>query len=200
MNERLFTIPNLLSVSRILLIPIFLGMLIQNNKMGALIVFFIAASTDFLDGIAARLLNQKSNIGALLDPAGDKLLMTAGVIALSLPSLSSPNVIPIWLTIAIIGRDLYIVWGAFMLYKRIDRKTFPPLLTGKISTVCQMSVLVLILLLNTRNITAEFLIWFYLLTLIITLISGIQYTHLGRQMAKTSSHSSSPNHISPNSS
>jgi len=184
MSERLFTIPNFLSISRILLIPLFFVMLIQDNKLGALIVFFIAASTDFLDGIAARLLNQKSKLGALLDPAGDKLLMTAGIIALSLPSLSSPNVIPIWLTIAVIGRDLYIVWGVFMLYKRIGHKTFPARITGKISTICQMSVLVLVLLLNTQNISPPFLLWFYLLTLIFTLLSGIQYTHIGFQMAK----------------
>jgi cardiolipin synthase len=184
MSERLFTLPNALSIARVLLIPLFLIMLIHNNKMGALIVFFIAASTDFLDGIAARLLNQKSNLGALLDPAGDKLLMTSGIIALSLPSLSSPNVIPIWLTVAIIGRDLYIVWGAFMLYKRIGRKTFPPTFSGKISTGCQMSVLVLVLLLNTLNTTPEFLLWFYVLTLIFTILSGIQYTLLGRQAAK----------------
>lgn len=184
MSERLFTIPNVLSIARILLIPLFLIMLIQNNKMGALIVFFIAASTDFLDGIAARLLNQQSNLGALLDPAGDKLLMTAGIIALSLPSLSSPNVIPIWLTVTIVGRDLYIVWGAFMLYKRIGRRTFPPIVTGKIATVCQMSVLVLVLLLNTLNMSPWYLLWFYLLTLVFTVLSGIQYTLMGRQMAK----------------
>lgn len=187
MSDRLFTIPNIISIARILLIPLFLIMLIQDNKLGALIVFFIAASTDFLDGVAARLLNQKSNLGALLDPAGDKLLMTSGIIALSLPSLSSPNVIPIWLTLAVIGRDLYIVWGAFMLYRRVGRKTFPPIITGKISTVCQMSVLVLVLLLNTLDLSPWFLFWFYLLTLIFTVISGYQYTRIGRQMAKSNS-------------
>ena len=184
MNENLFTIPNFISIARILLIPLFLVMLIQDNKLGALVVFFIAASTDFLDGLAARLLNQKTKLGALLDPAGDKLLMLSGIIALSLPSLSSPNVIPIWLTIAVIGRDLYIVWGAFMLYKRIGRQTFPPIITGKISTVCQMSMLVLVLLLNTQNSSPPFLLWFYLLTLVFTLFSGIQYTYIGNQMAK----------------
>ena len=172
MNDRLFTIPNVISIARILLIPLFLILMIHNNKMGAFIVFFIAASTDFLDGIAARVLNQKSKLGALLDPAGDKLLMTAGIIALSLPSISSPNVIPIWLTVAVIGRDLYIVWGAFMLYKRIGRKTFPPITLGKLSTVCQMSVLVLVLLLNAMNESPGFLFWFFFLTLAFTKMDG----------------------------
>jgi len=189
MSERLFTIPNFLSIARILLIPLFLFLLIQNNKLGALVVFFIAATTDFLDGIAARLLNQKSSLGALLDPAGDKLLMTAGIIALSLPSLSSPNVIPIWLTVTVIGRDLYIVWGAYMMYKRIGCKSFPPILTGKVSTVCQMSVLVLVLLLNAQNISAPYLLWFYLLTLIFTILSGIHYTRIGYQMDRDNSSS-----------
>ncbi|MBN1223444.1 MAG: CDP-alcohol phosphatidyltransferase family protein, partial [Candidatus Aminicenantes bacterium] len=162
----LFTIPNLFSLTRVLLIPLFLAMLIRHNMMGALTVFFIAASTDFLDGIAARLLKQKSKLGALLDPLGDKLLMTSAVIALSLPSLSTPNVIPAWLTLTIIGRDLYIVTGVIILYKRIGQKTFPPTLSGKISTVCQMSVIILILFCNTQNMSPLYVSWLYYLTLV----------------------------------
>ena len=84
-RERIINIPNLFSISRILLIPIFLYMILNRNNIGALIVFFIAASTDMLDGIAARLLNQKTKLGALLDPIGDKALILAVYTPLQCP-------------------------------------------------------------------------------------------------------------------
>lgn len=182
MSERIITIPNLFTILRIGLIPLFLSYMIQLNPRKALIVFFIAAFTDFLDGIAARILKQKSKIGALLDPAGDKLLMTAAMIALSIPSISSPNVIPIWLTIFVIGRDLYIVAGSLVVYIRKGHTTFAPTYMGKMSTVCQMSILILVLFLNTIKSAQPNLLWLYILTLGLTIISGIQYTLIGRRI------------------
>ncbi len=179
MSERIITIPNLFTILRIGLIPLFLSYMIQHNPRKALIVFFIAASTDFLDGIAARVLKQKSKIGALLDPAGDKLLMTAAMIALSIPSISSPNVIPIWLTIFVIGRDLYIVAGSLVVYMHTRHTTFTPTFMGKMSTVCQMSILILVLFFNTNNSAQPNLLWLYIMTLGLTIISGIQYTLIG---------------------
>ena len=182
MTERLLTVPNLITFLRIGLIPLFLCYMIQNDQSKALIVFFIAASTDLLDGIAARLLKQKSKIGALLDPAGDKLLMTAAIIALSIPSISSPNVIPLWLTIAVIGRDLYLFAGSVVMYKRTRHSTFTPTFVGKMITVCQMSVLVLVLFFNASHSLQPNLIWLYILTLVLTITSGIQYTIIGRRI------------------
>lgn len=182
MNERVITIPNLFSILRIGLIPLFLVFMIQREPRKALIVFFIAASTDFLDGISARILKQKSKVGALLDPAGDKLLMTAAIIALSIPSISSPNAIPAWLTIFVIGRDIYIVSGSWVVYKRTKHTTFKPTFVGKMSTVCQMCVLILVLLFNVNNSAQPNLLWLYILTLGLAIISGIQYTLIGRRI------------------
>ncbi len=182
MNERIITIPNLFSIMRIGLIPLFLIYVIKQDPRKALIVFFIAASTDFLDGIAARILKQKSKIGALLDPAGDKLLMTAAMITLSLPSISSPNFIPLWLTVFVIGRDLYIVTGSWVVYKRTRHTSFTPTFVGKMSTVCQMCVLILVLFFNAVNSAQPNLLWLYILTLGLTIISGIQYTLIGRRI------------------
>lgn len=182
MSERIFTIPNFFSVLRIGLIPLFLYFMLQHDSFHALIVFFCAASTDFLDGITARLLKQKSKIGELLDPAGDKLLMVAAMVALSIPSISSPNVIPIWLTIAVIGRDLYLVAGSWMMYKRIQQTSFQPTFLGKMSTVCQMGVLILVLFFNTNHSVQPLLRWVYVLTLGFTVFSGIQYTIIGRRI------------------
>ena len=116
-EERFWTVPNFFSMLRIFLIPLFLYMLLQNKALHAMIVFLFASSTDVLDGMTARIWDQKTKIGGLLDPAADKLLMTTAIIILSIPSVSQPNTIPLWLTVAIIGRDIAIVSAAFLMYK-----------------------------------------------------------------------------------
>jgi cardiolipin synthase len=154
-------------------------MILNRNNIGALIVFFIAASTDMLDGMAARLLNQKTKLGALLDPAGDKALMLAVYTILSFSSIGLLNTIPSWLTIAVISRDLYIVTGTFTLFKLIGQKAFPPTSLGKYCTILQMGVLLFVLLFNALVSKPGFLIWLYLLTLILTILSGLHYTYIG---------------------
>ncbi|HDZ26442.1 MAG TPA: CDP-alcohol phosphatidyltransferase family protein, partial [Candidatus Aminicenantes bacterium] len=168
-----------LSLLRILLIPVFLALMIRGKIMAASAVFFFAGFTDVLDGAAARLLHQKTKIGALLDPAGDKLLMTSAFIVLAIPSLNSPHIIPLWLTIAVISRDLFIVSSAFALYKLRGQKTFLPSFWGKSSTVCQFIVLVLVLFFNSFQISFPYLRLLYFLTLALTLLSGAHYFYIG---------------------
>lgn len=185
-KERIWTVPNFFSMLRIFLIPLFLYMLLQNRFLQAMIVFLFASTTDILDGMTARIWDQKTKIGGLLDPAADKLLMTAAIIILSIPSVSQPNTIPLWLTVAIIGRDIAIVSAAFVLYKLRGHTKFPPSLTGKISTVCQMGVILCVLLLNVLARTPGFLSWLYILTLTLTLVSGFGYGLKGfRSLSKT---------------
>jgi cardiolipin synthase len=185
-EERLWTVPNFFSMLRIFLIPLFLYMLLQNKALHAMIVFLLASSTDVLDGMTARIWDQKTKIGGLLDPAADKLLMTAAVIILSIPSVSQPNTIPLWLTVAIIGRDIAIVSATFVMYKLRGHTKFPPSLTGKTSTVCQMGVILCVLLLNVLDRTPIFLSWLYILTLSLTFISGFGYGLRGIRSFKDS--------------
>jgi cardiolipin synthase len=174
-KERFWTIPNLFTMLRICLIPLFLYMMLQNHILEALVIFAIASTTDVLDGMAARIWNQKTKIGGLLDPAADKLLMTAAIIILSFPSVSQPNTIPLWLAATIIGRDIVIVFAALLMYLLRGHTKFPPTLLGKGSTVCQMGVIFCVLLLNVLGRAPGFLIWLYILTLVLTIISGIGY-------------------------
>jgi len=183
-REPIFSIPNAFSLTRILLIPVFLAAVLQGRTKSALIVFLIASGTDFLDGASARLLNQRTKLGALLDPAGDKLFMTAAFIILSIPALNAPNVLPIWLTAIVIGRDVMLVAGAIVLYVKIGRKSFPPSLIGKSSTVWQFAALLLVLLFNTLNKEAGFLIWIYTFTALLTIIAGGGYVGKGRAWLK----------------
>lgn len=172
-------LPNILSLLRILLIPVFLVLMIQGKIVEASAVFFFAGFTDVLDGFAARLLHQKTKIGALLDPAADKLLMISAFIVLTIPSLNSPHIIPLWLTIVVISRDLFIVSSAFALYKLRGQKSFPPSFLGKSSTVCQFMVLIFVLLFNSFHISFPYLRLLYFLTLALTLLSGVHYSYIG---------------------
>ncbi len=181
-SETLWTAANFFSLLRILLIPLFLYLLIHQEALWALVVFIAASSTDLLDGMAARFWNQRTRIGGLLDPAADKLLMASSIIVLSIKSVSSPNTIPLWLTVIIISRDLAITISAFVLYKRIGQKTFPPSLWGKASTVCQMGIVFLVLLFNVLQTVPSFMVWLYGLTLVFTFVSGVQYGRWGYRL------------------
>lgn len=174
-RERFWTIANFFSILRVLLIPLFLYLLIRQKVYEALVVFLVASTTDLLDGMAARLWHQRTKIGRLLDPAADKLLMTASIIILSIESVSQPNTIPLWLTVTIISRDLAISISAYVLYKLRGQKTFLPSVWGKTSTVCQMGLVLLVLLLNAMQTSPPFMIWLYSLTLFLTILSGIHY-------------------------
>ncbi len=181
-RDSFWTLANFFSLLRILLIPVFVYLVIQQKILTALVFFLVASTTDILDGMAARTFHQKTKIGGLLDPAADKSLMTAAIIILSIPSLSQPNTIPLWLTILIIGRDLAIVSSAFMLFKLRGQKSFPPSLLGKASTVCQMGTILCVLLLNVLKKSLPYLGWLYVLTFVLTFLSGIKYGTWGYRL------------------
>ncbi len=172
----LFALPNILSFTRILLIPIFAMLMASRKTTEAFVVLLVAGLTDVLDGLAARALHMKTRLGALLDPAADKLLITASFILLTIPALNSPHVIPLWLTVVVIGRDVLIVSGAFILCKLRGLKRFPPSLSGKASTVCQTFVVLLVLLFNINKISSPLLTWLYFLTLALALLSITNYS------------------------
>ncbi len=97
-----FTVPNLLSFSRLLGVPLFLWLLLGPHADGwALVVLMVSGVTDWADGVLARKLDQMSRLGALLDPAVDRLYILATLVGLVLR-----HVIPLWLAVLIIGRDL----------------------------------------------------------------------------------------------
>ncbi len=176
------TVPNLLTSIRILLVPIFLAMVLKHKSLQALIIFLIAGSTDLLDGLTARLWNQKTKLGAFLDPAADKLLATTAFITLTFPSLSSPNNIPLWLTAAAVGRDIIISSGTLSLYLLVNYKQIKPTLLGKATIFCQLTVLLLVLIFNYTQTSPPVLNQIFYLTLILTLLSGIHYIYIGLRL------------------
>ena len=105
------TVANLITILRIILVPIFIIYMLNNRVLASLIVFIIAGISDALDGLIARILHQKSNLGAHLDPLADKLLLMSAFVTLAIF-----NRIPSWLAVLTISRDVIILLGVLMLY------------------------------------------------------------------------------------
>ena len=141
MQDRIITVPNLLSVLRLLGVPLFLWLLLgPQADLAALIVLAISALTDWADGVLARRLNQTSRLGTLLDPAVDRLYILATLIGLSVR-----NIIPWWLAGVIVGRDLLLTPTVPLL----RRRGLPPLpvhYLGKAATFCLLYAFPLLLL------------------------------------------------------
>jgi cardiolipin synthase len=140
-----FTIPNLLSLFRMGLVPLFIIAVIDGESRKALLIFTAAGITDALDGFIARFANQQSLLGAYIDPIADKLLLTSAYVVLSIPQLNHGAPIPLWVTVLVIARDLLIVVMALILYLAAGVRRFPPSVLSKITTVIQVTAVVLVL-------------------------------------------------------
>jgi cardiolipin synthase len=151
MSSRIITLPNLLTIFRMALIPVFvISLFYQKFELG-LLVFVVAGITDGLDGLLARRFDQKSQLGTILDPIADKLLLVTAFIVLSLPSISpqprpSHFPIPFWVTATVISRDVFIVVGASAINIMTGFKGFRPSWLGKASTTVQILAIIAILI------------------------------------------------------
>lgn len=101
MSSRVLTIPNLLSFLRLAMVPVFLVLVLQGQDALALVVLIVSSATDFLDGYIARKFKQLSRLGQLLDPAADRLFIFAALVG-----LAARGVIPWWLFVVIVARDV----------------------------------------------------------------------------------------------
>lgn len=173
--KELCLLPNLLTLSRILLVPVFVWMMLAGRPKEAFLVFLLAGLTDGLDGLAARLWHQKSRLGLWLDPVADKILLTSAFVLLGLHGVSRPNAIPFTVVAIVIGRDVMIALGALILFWWRGQKAFFPTLLGKVSTVAQLLTVLAVLILNARGTAPPLLRWAYDTTVVATVASGVQY-------------------------
>ncbi|HXV83338.1 MAG TPA: CDP-alcohol phosphatidyltransferase family protein [Candidatus Binatia bacterium] len=173
----MLNLPNFLTLIRILTIPFFLVYLSYHRYGAALIVFVIGGVTDFLDGLAARWMNQQTAVGAYLDPIADKLLVITSYIMLGLM-----DGIPEWLVVAVISRDVLILLGYGIIYFLVGER-FPvkPSRIGKWSTMLQLLTLGVALLLLHDETILDRRLWNVLIaaTLVMTMLSGLQYLYRG---------------------
>ena len=171
------TIPNLLTLLRIVAIPCFL-ILLEDFRYGeALAVFVVAGLTDGLDGAIARLTHTKTTLGAFLDPAADKLLLVSSFIALGFM-----HEVPRWLVVLVISRDVIIVLGYFLLFMLTgQRMEVRPSVSGKLSTVLQLTSvsMVLVSLLSPSLIRPGVEQGVFTVTGAVTALAGLQYMYRG---------------------
>ena len=148
--DRLLTVPNLLSVLRLLGVPLFLWLLLgPHADCWALAVLALSGFTDWADGVLARKLNQQSSFGALLDPAADRLYILATLAGLVLRSI-----IPLWLALVIVGRDLVLA-GALAVMRRHGYAPFTVHYLGKAATFCLLYAFPLLLIGSHQGVVAD---------------------------------------------
>lgn len=178
----MFTVPNLLTLLRLFLVPCFMLASYRGHFVAAFVLFVSAAVTDIFDGMIARRFNQRSRLGALLDPAADKTMMVCGYLFYTLhPHLRVA--IPNWLTFTVFIRDFLIITFAYLLYTRVHVKRFPPSWAGKASTVTQAVTLAATI---AANAFADWPAWvcdtLFRLALAITLYSAFDYLRRGDRL------------------
>jgi len=167
-------IPNTLTLLRILLTPLFAICLIRRYLEGALVVFAVAAVTDGLDGLVARVFRQKTTLGAYLDPIADKLLLSTAFITLAIHGL-----IASWLTVIVITRDVLILFGVALLTIMNRQVEARPSILSKMTTVAQLSAVCLVLIGFREPLPADIKDPVFWLTAALTTLSGLQYIYRG---------------------
>ncbi|MBI4402215.1 MAG: CDP-alcohol phosphatidyltransferase family protein [Nitrospirae bacterium] len=167
-------IPNSLTILRILLIPLFIGFLIYERYEYSLGVLLLAGLTDGLDGTIARVANQRTRLGAYLDPLADKLLLTSGFVTLSVLHL-----VPLWIAILVASRDMILMTGTLLARLTESRVDISPTLLGKGTTLFQLAYLILAVVLTSRQMDLRLLQPLLYVMVCLTVMSGFHYLYRG---------------------
>jgi cardiolipin synthase (CMP-forming) len=177
------TAANQLTITRMLLIPAFVILLLYGHRGWALVTFLCAAVTDLLDGLIARWTRQKTTLGAWLDPMADKLLLVTMFVMLTLPEVGMPNRLPLWFTVLVISRDVAIVSTVAVVNLAVGPRTFRPSIYGKVATATYILTGVAALYFNYLGRTSSVVQGLVYASLAITLISaghyGLQVVRMG---------------------
>ena len=140
-SNKIFTISNFITFTRLILTGVFLYLFVTDfNRYVALVIYAVAASTDWLDGRIARMTKTVSWLGKLLDPIVDRALLFCGVVG-----LVAREELPLWICLAIVGRDIYLFLGNFVV-KRYHKRPIDVVFVGKLATALLMSGFTLMLL------------------------------------------------------
>ena len=191
------TTANKITIFRILLVPFFIVMVLYYVDTGndlyrllAIFAFALASISDGVDGYIARRYKQHSELGRILDPLADKLLLVSGIVLLSLNNEPHLDRIPMWLTATILSRDVLLLIGLAVIQYVCGRITVRPVIIGKVATVLQMTC-VLWALLKWSN---EWLLIWAIGAALCTGVSGLIYVVEGvRQLSASPSSSAAPN-------
>lgn len=175
---RVFNLPNTLTVTRIVLIPVFITSLEYKRYDYSLYIFILAAFSDLLDGQLARLWSQRTKLGRFLDPLADKFMLMTSYIFFAYYGW-----VPEWLTIIVISRDVIILTGVLLLYFITQSLRAEPSIPGKASTVMQLLLLFSVLLNINYDIHLDIKMVLVWATAFITSVSGLHYIYKGLKLA-----------------
>ena len=190
------TLATKITLLRILLVPFFVTQVIyyvsegrEVFRIAALGIFTLAVLTDALDGFVARRFNQRSELGAFLDPLADKILLVSSAILLSFDHTPFFERLPLWLVATIISRDMLLGIGIAVIYYFCGKVVITPIITSKVATVLQMAAVFWVLL----QLNPEWLDVTCAAAAITTGIAGIQYLLEGmRQLGSSPSSAPTP--------
>jgi len=179
----IFYIPNILSLARIGLVPFVIVLLQDQQFLAALLVFLIAGVTDGLDGWIAKHFDARTELGAILDPLADKALLVSAYVMLSIMEL-----IPFWLMVAVVFRDVIIVVGYLMMVIFYGSVEMQPLRLSKLNTFLQISFILVVLSALAWSLQIQLFVEVLSYAVLVTSIaSGIAYSYIWSMKALQSS-------------
>ncbi len=164
------TVPNLITTIRIILAPIFIIYLLHDQLLSALIVFVISGVSDGVDGLVARIFDQKSKIGTYLDPLADKIILVAAFVVLAVRDFLPP-----WLTVLVISRDVMILLGFLVLSLNRLEFNIKPSIISKINTCLQFITVIAVLSKDYFLLSPTFYSCLFIITALFTISSGLHY-------------------------
>ncbi len=163
-------VPNSLTLLRLFLVPLLTISIIYREFELTLVLFLLAAATDLLDGVFARLLNQCTLLGLYLDPAADKILTLSCYLSLAFIGL-----VPAWLTVLVFFKDLFMILGAAIIFFCGWELKVEPSSWGKHTTFLQLLTIAAVLLLAVTGWSTPWLVWLFFATGLLTIFSGGHY-------------------------
>jgi cardiolipin synthase len=157
-----------------MLVPVFIMTVMYHRLNLAFVVFVIAAATDGLDGYIARVRKERTQLGRILDPVADKMLIISAFVSFSLVSgLPDYLKMPVYVPIIVISRDVFILFGAIVIYLLTQNLEVKPSVLGKITTFFQMLTVISLLLRFVHSC------WIWNAAVVLTVISGLDYLRIG---------------------
>ncbi len=177
-SRPILTLPNQLTLLRMGLAPALLALVLSDEMGWALAVFVIAGITDLLDGFIARVGHQQTQLGALLDPLADKILLSASFAVLTW-ARGLTVAIPAWLTVVVLARDVIMLASTTVVAITLGTRQFPPSWLGKATTATQLVTVGLVLALNAVGWAPGWMRPVFKLNLLLTVVSALHYVWRG---------------------
>ncbi|MBZ0324858.1 MAG: CDP-alcohol phosphatidyltransferase family protein [Alphaproteobacteria bacterium] len=137
---RLVNLPNLISLGRLMSVPVITWLIMESRMAAAFWLFVAAGATDAIDGFIAKRFNSRTELGAYLDPLADKALLVSTYVTLGITGL-----LPGWLVTLVVFRDVLIIGGALLIHTLRQTLTMQPLLISKLNTAAQIALAALVL-------------------------------------------------------